>query len=47
MATLEVGQTAPDFALAATTDERVVLSEVLARASAAVLLFYRFDFGPI
>ena len=46
MPPLQVGDAAPDFTLHATTDEKITLSRVLSQG-AAVLLFYRFDFGPI
>jgi peroxiredoxin len=45
MATLSVGDTAPDFELPVRGKETVRLSEVLARGP-AVLLTYIFDFSP-
>ena len=46
MATLQVGDRAPDFALEATTGNKITLSGALGQGP-AVLVFYRFDFGPI
>jgi peroxiredoxin len=46
MAALQVKDTAPDFALEATTGGKITLSEALSQAP-VVLVFYRFDFGPI
>lgn len=46
MATLQVDDTAPDFALDATTDDKITLSGALSQGP-VVLVFYRFDFGPI
>ena len=46
METLQIGDSAPDFALEATTGNKIALSEALSQGP-AVLVFYRFDFGPI
>ena len=46
METLQVGDSAPDFALEATTGNKITLSGALSQGP-AVLVFYRFDFGPI
>ena len=46
MGMLQVGDAAPDFALQATTGEKIMLSEALGQGP-VVLVFYRFDFGPI
>jgi peroxiredoxin len=46
MAALQVDDTAPDFALEATTGNKITLSGALAQEPVA-LIFYRFDFGPI
>jgi peroxiredoxin len=46
MATLQVDDTAPDFTLEATTGNKLTLSGALSQGP-VVLVFYRFDFGPI
>jgi peroxiredoxin len=46
MTKLQVGDTAPDFTLEATTENQITLSGALSQGP-VVLIFYRFDFGPI
>lgn len=46
MTTLQVDDTAPDFTLEATTGDNITLSGALSQGP-VVLVFYRFDFGPI
>jgi peroxiredoxin len=42
----QVNVTAPDFTLEATTSNNITLSGALGQGP-VVLVFYRFDFGPI
>jgi len=46
MSALQVNDTAPDFTLEATTSNKITLSGALGQGP-VVLVFYRFDFGPI
>jgi peroxiredoxin len=46
MTALQVDDTAPDFTLEATTGNQLRLSGALSQGP-VVLIFYRFDFGPI
>jgi peroxiredoxin len=43
---LQVGETAPDFKLASTGGEEVVLSEAVRRFPATIVAFYVLDFTP-
>jgi peroxiredoxin len=44
---LQPGSDAPEFALAATPDQKVGLSELLGSASALVIAFYPADWSPV
>ena len=46
VAVLQVGQSAPDLKLLATSGEEVQLSEVFAGNPATILAFYVLDFTP-
>jgi len=43
---LEVGTRAPDFKLASTGGQEVVLSEAVKRHGATIIAFYVLDFTP-